>query len=158
QDGGLEYLFGMLDVPGGDPSFKPLWAHDHIQERKAFEKFVDLAIARLDAHPDMHIYHYGSYEPSALKRLIGRHGTREAQVDRLLRGEVLVDLYRVLKQSLLASRESYSLKDIEELYMGKRDDAIAEAGSSIVDYERWLDSRVQKRLDVIAAYNEQDCS
>src|SRR5207247_8559247 len=74
-----------------------------------------------------------------------------------LRGEVLVDLYRVVKQSLLASRESYSLKAIEALYMGKRDDAIAEAGSSIVAYERWLDSHDQTILDEIAAYNEQDC-
>src|SRR5437016_7097800 len=105
----------------------------------------------------MHVFHYASYEPSAMKRLMGRHGTREAEVDRLLRGEVLVDLYRVVKQSLLASRESYSLKDIEALYMGKRADAIAEAGSSIVAYERWLDNRDQKILDEIAAYNEQDC-
>src|SRR5207245_4179725 len=74
-----------------------------------------------------------------------------------LRGEVRVDLYRVAKQSLLASRESYSLKAIEALYMGKRDDAIAEAGSSIVAYERWIDSRDQAILDEIAAYNEQDC-
>src|SRR5438270_1297591 len=105
----------------------------------------------------MHVYHYAAYEPLALKRLMGRHGTREAQVDRLLRGEVLVDLYRVVKQSLLASRESYSLKEIEALYMGKRDDAIAEAGSSIVAYERWIDNRDQAILDEIAAYNEQDC-
>ena len=156
-DGGLEYLFGVLEVDRGAPKFKPLWAHDRAEEKQRFEEFVDLVIARLDAHPDMHVFHYAPYEPSAMKRLMGRHGTREAEVDRLLRGEVLVDLYRVVKQSLLASRESYSLKDIEALYMGKRDDAIAEAGSSIVAYERWLDSRDQKSLDEIAAYNEQDC-
>src|SRR5438309_3597548 len=157
QDGGLEYLFGVFDAVDGKPSFRPLWAHDRVQEKKAFEGFVDLVIARLDAYPDMHVYHYAPYEPSALKRLMGRHGTREAEVDRLLRGEVLVDLYRVVKQSLLASRESYSLKEIEALYMGRRDDAIAEAGSSIVAYERWIDNRDQAILDEIAAYNEQDC-
>ena len=154
QDGGLEYLFGVFDAAGG---FKPLWAHDRAQEKKAFEDFVDLVIGRLDANPAMHVFHYASYEPSALKRLMGRYGTREAEVDRLLRGEVLVDLYRVVKQSLLASRESYSLKAIEALYMGKRHDAIAEAGSSIVAYERWIDNRDQAILDEIAAYNEQDC-
>jgi len=157
-DGGLEYLFGLLDVAGGYPSFKPLWAHDRNQEKERFEELVDLVIARLDAHPDMHVYHYASYEPSALKRLMGRHGTREAEVDRLLRGEVLVDLYRVVKQSLLASCESYSLKDIEALYMPKRQDVIAEAGSSIVAYESWIEKREESILDAIAAYNEQDCS
>ena len=152
-DGGLEYLFGVLDIAG---NFTPIWAHGRHDEKVAFERFVDLVIARLDAHPDMHVYHYASYEPSALKRLMGRHGTREAEVDRLLRGEVLVDLYRVVRQSLIASRESYSLKDIEALYMGKRQDAISEAGSSIVAYESWIDRREQSILDAIAAYNEQD--
>ncbi|TMC52194.1 MAG: TM0106 family RecB-like putative nuclease [Chloroflexi bacterium] len=154
QDGGLEYLFGVFNAAGG---FTPIWAHDRAEEKKAFEDFVDLVIGRLDANPEMHVYHYAPYEPSALKRLMGRYGTREAEVDRLLRGEVLVDLYRVVKQSLLASRESYSLKEIEALYMGKRDDAIAEAGSSIVAYERWIDNSDQAILDEIAAYNEQDC-
>ena len=152
-DGGLEYLFGVLDMAG---NFTPIWAHDRDEEKLAFEKFVDLAIARLDANPGMHVYHYAPYEPNALKRLMGRHGTREPEVDRLLRGEVLVDLYRVVKQSLIASRESYSLKDIEALYMGKRHDAISEAGSSIVAYERWIDERAPSILDAIAAYNEQD--
>jgi predicted RecB family nuclease len=157
QDGGLEYLFGVVDLGEGNAKFKPLWAHDRAQEKKAFEEFVDLAIERLDAHPDMHVYHYAPYEPSALKRLMGRHGTREAEVDRLLRGEVLVDLYRVVRQSLLASRESYSLKDVEALYMPKRDAAISEAGSSIVAYEQWIENRDPAILEAIAAYNEQDC-
>ena len=157
QDGGLKYLFGVVDVGEGNAKFMPLWAHDRAQEKTIFEKFVDLVIERLDAHPDMHVYHYAPYEPSALKRLMGRHGTREAEVDRLLRGEVLVDMYRVVRQSLLASRESYSLKDIEALYMPKRDDAISEAGSSIVAYEQWVEERDPAILEAIAAYNEQDC-
>ena len=58
----------------------------------------------------MHVYHYASYEPTALKRLMGRHATREDEVDRLLRGGVLVDLFRAVRQSLRASVESYSIK------------------------------------------------
>jgi len=152
-DEGLEYLFGVLDVTG---NYTPLWAHDRAEEKQRFEELVDLIIAHLDSNPDMHVYHYAGYEPNALKRLMGRHGTREAEVDRLLRGEVLVDLYRVVKQSLMASRESYSLKDIEGLYMGPRSGAIAEAGSSIVAYERWIDRHEQPILDEIAAYNSED--
>ena len=29
---------------------------------------------RLAADPSLHIYHYAAYEPTALKRLMGRHG------------------------------------------------------------------------------------
>ena len=43
----------------------------------------------------MHVYHYAPYERTALSRLMGEHGTREDELDDLLRGEVLVDLYRV---------------------------------------------------------------
>ncbi len=76
--------------------------------KAAFEDFVDLIITRLDAHPEMHVYHYAGYEPHALKRLMGRHGTREAEVDRLLRGEVLVDLYRVVKVQALTAKASHN--------------------------------------------------
>ena len=50
----------------------------------------------------MHVYHYAAYEPTALKRLMGEHATREDEVDELLRGEVFVDLYRVVRQGLRA--------------------------------------------------------
>ncbi|MCZ7593691.1 MAG: hypothetical protein M5U16_01345 [Hyphomicrobium sp.] len=49
-------------------------------------------IERLKAHPAAHIYHYASYEASALKRLSIFHGTREAELDDLLRRRKLVDL------------------------------------------------------------------
>ena len=42
-------------------------------------------------------------ERTALQRLMGEHGTREEQLDDLLRGEVLVDLYRVTRQELRLS-------------------------------------------------------
>ena len=72
--GSLEYLWGILDVDG---NFEPLHAHDHETERIAFERFVDLVHERLARYPDLHVYHYAAYEITALKRLMGRYGTRE---------------------------------------------------------------------------------
>ena len=66
--------------------------------------------------PGMHVYHYGGYESGAIKRLMQRHATREDEVDRLLRGRVLVDLLNVVRQGIRASVESYSLKSIEHLF------------------------------------------
>ena len=40
----------------------------------------------------MHVYHYAQYEITALKRLMGRYGTREDELDDLLRRGVFVDL------------------------------------------------------------------
>ena len=45
------------------------------------------------ADPGMHVYHFGHYEPSALKRLMGRYATREEEIDELLRAGRFVDLY-----------------------------------------------------------------
>ena len=107
--------------------------------------------------PNMHIYHYAPYEPTAIKRLMGVHGTRETEVDVLLRGERFVDLYAVVRQGVRIGSESYSLKTVEQLYMQRPTGEVMDAGGSIVAYEAWLDSHDQAKLDEIEAYNDDDC-
>ncbi len=165
-DDGIDYLFGVLDIAG---EFTPIWSFDPVAsteitlagEKGAFEKLMDLLTARLDAYPDMHVYHYAPYEPTALKRLMGRHATREEQVDRLLRGGVLIDLYRAVRQGLRASVESYSIKRLEPMYDFVRTEGLRDAGSSIVEFEQWLELGDGERpastiLESIAAYNRDD--
>jgi uncharacterized protein len=158
-DGGLEYLFGVTEIAGdGTHRYHAFWAHDREEEKRAFEAVVDLFVDRLARDPSLHVYHYASYEPAALKRLMGRHATREDEVDRLLRGGVLVDLYRVVAQGVRISKESYSIKKLEHFYDPHgRSEAIADAASSIVAYESWLDTHDAAQLDDIEAYNRRDC-
>jgi uncharacterized protein len=173
-DNGLEYLFGILESPhrslvtssplagegwggGSEALHHTFWGHDPDEEKAAFEQVVDFLIDRLDRNPELHVYHYAAYEPNALKLLASTYATREAEVDRLLRGRVLVDLYRVVRQSVRIGTESYSLKELEALYRGKRSTEIVDAAGSIVAYEDWLESRDQGLLDQIARYNEDDC-
>ncbi len=87
----------------------------------------------------MHVYHYAAYEQTAIKRLAGRHATREDEVDRLLRGGVLVDLYRVVRQGLRASVESYSIKKMEPFYEFDREEDIRTANAALADFEAWLE-------------------
>ena len=165
-DDGVDYLFGVLDVEG---EFTAIWSFDpeapgevtHAGEKAGFERLMDLLTERLKRYPNMHIYHYAPYEPTALKRLMGRHATREDEVDRLLRGGVMIDLFRAVRQSLRASVESYSIKRLEPLYDFVRDVALKDAGSSIVAFEQWLELGEGDRpgspiLDEIAAYNRDD--
>src|SRR5712691_2368068 len=156
-DDGLEYLFGITEMVEGRPKHHAFWAHDTQAEKRAFEQVMDFLVERLNRHPDLHVYHYAAYEPNALKWLASTYATREAEVDRLLRGRVLVDLYRVVRQSVRIGTESYSLKELESLYRGKRSTEIVDAAGSIVAYEDWLESRDQRLLDEIARYNEDDC-
>ncbi len=175
---GVDYLFGILE-PGrkdadGRPLFHAFWAVDeagqvtHAAEKRAFEQAIDLMMDRLNQDPAIHIYHYAPYEPTAAGRLMGRHATRETEVDRLLRGNVFVDLFRAVRQGLRASVESYSIKKLEPLYQLHRDENLRDAGSSIVAFESWLADvetgegpprtpAADPVLCSIEAYNRDDC-
>jgi uncharacterized protein len=156
-DEGIQYLFGIHEITATGPRYQAFWGHDADAEKRAFEQVVDFLIQRLDRNADMHVYHYAPYEPDALKRLAGTYATREQEVDRLLRGRVLVDLYRIVRQAVRVSLESYSLKELEAFFRGKRTTEIVDAAGSLVAYENWLESHEQRLLDEIARYNEDDC-
>lgn len=158
-DEGLEYLFGVYGRLNGarDPEFRPNWAHSSAEEKTAFETTVRLFVDQISRHPGAHIYHYAPYEPTALKRLAMRYATMEAELDQLLRDRRFVDLYRVVVQSLRASTETYSLKDLEAIYWRERTGEVTTASDSIVEYERWCITKDETILDSIGSYNKDDC-
>ena len=161
--GGLEYLFGWVTLDGTEnPAFSYLWADDAESEKLAFEQFVDEMIARLEANPGFHIYHFTPYEPSALKRLMGRYATREVEIDRLLRGKVMVDLHSVTRQALRAAVERYSLKELEGYCGFDRKFELREAKRVILRVERMLELGRGHEISVadrdsVLAYNRDDC-
>lgn len=154
---GLEYLFGYVTVDEDEPTFEALWGRDYAEEKSAFEQFVDFVNARRTKYPDLHIYHYASYEVTAIKRLAGWHATRELEVDQLLRDKVFVDLYKVVKESMRISRPSYSIKEVETFYREARETEVSEGGASIIKFEEWLETGDDSILEAIAEYNEDDC-
>ncbi len=155
---GLEYLFGYCyRDESGEVVYEALWGKDRDGEREIFERFVDWVVERRRRCPRMHVYHYAAYERTALTRLMGEHGTREDEVDGFLRDEVLVDLYRVVKQSLRASLESYSIKAVEKLYGFERTADVSGGDESVVRFEEWLETGDEGLLADVERYNEEDC-
>lgn len=163
--GGLEYLFGVCakDLKSGEYEFHDWWAHDRDEEKVAFEGFVDWVYKRWRENPGMHIYHYAAYEVNAVRRLSTRHDTKQDEVDNLLRAEVFVDLYSVVRHGLRIGEESYSIKKVEHLYRPKRSTEVATAVESIVQYAQWIEGKQPKDwkksaiLKDIRDYNEDDC-
>jgi predicted RecB family nuclease len=153
---GLEYLFGCW-MPDDDPPYRAFWALDRNEEKRGFEELVDFIVERRQRYPAMHVYHYASYEKSRLRTLAQVHCTREDAIDELLRSEVLVDLYAVVRQALAISEESYSLKRLERFYPLERATAVKKGDDSIVMFERWLLDRDEEILRDIEAYNRDDC-
>lgn len=159
---GLEYLLGFHFHENGDLQYRGLWALDRAQEKAAFETFVDFVLDRLQTYPNLHVYHYGGYETGALKRLMGRYATREDALDSLLRRLVFVDLLSVVRHSLRAGVESYSIKRLEPLYGYVRDASLPDANLAL--------NRLQVSLELndaagilpadrqtVEAYNRDDC-
>lgn len=159
---GIEYLVGYAVRKGGERVYHGDWAFSRVQEKQVFETFVDFAILRWQAFPDLHIYHYAAYEPAALKRLMGRYGTREEEVDRMLRAKLFVDLYDVVRHSVRASVESYSIKKLEPFYEFERQVPLPDVNSALARLERHLElnefsSITDKLRTAVENYNRDDC-
>jgi uncharacterized protein len=163
---GLEYLLGVVELPAGgqgEPAYAGLWAFDRAGERDAFQKLVALIGERRARHPGMHVYHYDHYEPTALKKLAGRYATCVDELDALLRGRVLVDLYKAVRQGLRASVESYSIKKLEPFSGFTRAVELRDARRCLAAFEAWLELRVGTSSapdgvrETIQGYNRDDC-
>lgn len=152
---GLEYLFGVYLAK--EERYVAYWARSDREERAAFESLVDFLEQRRAAYPSMHVYHYAPYEMTALKRLSGFYGTREDELDRLLRAQAFVDLYAVVRQGLRISQPSYSIKRLEPFYGFTRDTKTKRGDDSILMFESWLVDGDDNILVDIENYNRDDC-
>ena len=148
-------------MDAGQRRYTPLWAANPEEERANFQEFIDLVIGIRRRDPKAHVYHYAPYEPAALKRLMGRYATREVELDELLRGRVFVDLHQVVKRSLLASVERYSIKDLQPFFDYAREQDLREASesrrvveSAVADGSLGTDNR---HCRIVEDYNREDC-
>ena len=152
----------VLGPAGKTSHVSSLWAHTDAEERSRLRDDPRRIRELWKANPGLHVYHYAPYEPTAFKRLMGRHATRARELDRMLRAELFVDLLAVVKQGLRASVESYSIKKLEEFYGFTREADLRDAGAA----RRAVEFSLQtgdltvltpevKRL--VSLYNEEDC-
>ncbi|MEP7269338.1 MAG: TM0106 family RecB-like putative nuclease [Saprospiraceae bacterium] len=162
EKNGLEYLFGWATIETSNITYSHKWALNNEYEKAAFESFIDLVAERLLIYPDLHIYHFGHYEPTALKKLMGKYATRENELDVLLRANIFIDLHSIVKQSLRAGIEVYSLKNLEVFYDYQRQVLLKEASLYIHRIERALEMNhidliTPEIKSVIEKYNNDDC-
>ena len=158
-----EYLIGyMTSRPDGSIEYTARWATSTEDERAAFEEFMDVAVARRKQYPRAHIYHYAPYEPAALKRLMGRYATREVELDELLRAQVFVDLHKVVRRTLVAGVERYSIKDLEPYFGYQREQDVRAATLSRRIVESAIasgdsDDIPESHFQIVEDYNREDC-
>lgn len=162
-DGGLEYLFGYAFAEdSGFLTHIGEWSTSRADERQAYENFVDFIQTRLEEFPTLHIYHFAPYEPAALKRLMGRYASREEAIDGFLRSKLFVDLYGVVRNSIRASVESYSIKKLEPFYDFRRSVPLRDANMALAKVQVGLELGDTSLLDptvrdAVQRYNRDDC-
>src|SRR5712664_3378020 len=163
-ESGLQYLFGFaFKNTNGELSYEKRWALNREDEKKGFEWLVDEIMRRRESNPQMHVYHFGAYEPGTLKRLMGMYATREDEIDRLLRAGALVDLHQAFKQGVRASVEEYSLKKIEAFYEFERKTPLDESRAAMryvehrLELERNLENMPDEIRKTMEGYNSEDC-
>src|SRR5262249_16209912 len=74
------YLAGLLVCRGAEAAYEPFWADDAVGEAAMWSGLVE----RLEAFPNAPIFHYGSYERKAFRKLAKRHGKGKDLVKRLV--------------------------------------------------------------------------
>jgi predicted RecB family nuclease len=164
----LEYLFGACYRDDKSTlQFQPWWAHSPAEEKQAFCAFVAWVEQRRALYPNLHVYHYASYEKTALGNLAARHQIHQALIDQWLRDELLVDLYPIVRNGLLVGAPSYSIKKVERLYGEARTEEVESAADSVVQYAEWRKSAQptvpgeapaqSPLLQELQDYNEKDC-
>jgi uncharacterized protein len=160
---GQEYLFGFVArTEGQGLTYEKRWALTPEEEKIGFEWLVDEMIRRWKADPAMHVYHFGSYETAAFKRLMGTYATREDEIDRMLRAKIFVDLHTICKQAVRASVEEYSLKALESLTQFARLTPLSESRAAMRYVEHGLElGRTEDVPDEfklpLEGYNSEDC-
>ncbi len=156
--GGLEYLFGIYYIENGKEKFEALWSHSKEEEKKNLVKFFDFTKSHFKKYPNSKIYHYGSYEITALLKLTSFHKVKGIEYDHYLNLDKFVNLLEVNRQGLFISENSYSLKNVEKFYKFKREGDVQRGDASQEYYIEWLETQDQNFLDEIESYNKQDCN
>lgn len=144
----LYYLIGLLVCEGEESSYHPFWADTDADEAMIWQQFVEKA----NQYPDAPIYHYGSYEPRALKTLARRYETNaESLIKRLVNinshiyGKVYFPVY------------SNSLKDLGAFVGANWISPNASGIHSLIWRHTWDETRKEKYHALLATYNEEDC-
>ena len=162
---GLEYMFGFVFLDGEKQEFKTFDALSLDEEQQAFEDFIDFVMKRWRAYPDLHIYHYADYERRAILRLSQKYNSKVAEVDAILRGGLLIDMFSLIRKSIRFSTESLSLKYVEEIYgVSHGAEDVQSAKDSIVAFHAvraLLDQNqpeaAERAYEEIRSYNQKDC-
>ncbi|MBI3591777.1 MAG: TM0106 family RecB-like putative nuclease [Candidatus Melainabacteria bacterium] len=135
----VDYLIGLLKNENGRDNYSYLLLED---EEKLFNDFVLF----LNNHSECNFYHYGHYEQSIF----------DSKWDKLPKVN-LINLEKVVKDSIIMPVTSYSLKNIAKVLGFRWKNKEASAIQSMCWYSNYLETKDKAYLDLSIQYNKDDC-
>lgn len=149
----LDYLLGAVVVNrvDGTEKFYGFLAENLAEEGRTWQQFLDF----LSLYPQAPIFHFSPYEAETIKRLAKLYQTPKSRLRSVLYR--CVDLHKRLSSVVTLPVESYSLKSIAQWLGFKWRYPQANGSLCICWYNKWLETGDRSWLDLILAYNEDDC-
>lgn len=147
-DQGFHYLIGLSVRDGQSVSHYNLWAATTQDEEQIYRQFLEMA----GKYPEAPIYHYGSYEPKALRQLANRYKVSVEPVKKRL-----VNLNSHIFGKIYFPVKSNGLKEIGA-FLGASWTATDASGlQSIVWRHLWEETQKASYKDLLTQYNQEDC-
>lgn len=143
-----QYLIGLLVVGREHTEYHSWWADSEEEEEVIFRNLLVTAAK----YPGAPIYHYGSYEPKAIKHASVKYGAGYA--DLLPR---LVNVNSLVFGKVYFPTRSNSLKDLGTCVGASWSTPDASGLRSIAWRLRWEETRSSALKDRLIIYNREDC-
>jgi hypothetical protein len=141
------YLTGVLVCRGGEAEYQFFWADDAAGEAAMWSALVE----RLEAFPDAPVYHYGSYEKKAFRKLARRHGKGKDLPRRL------VNVASSVYGKVYFPVRSNGLKSLGRFLGATWSDPQASGMQSLVWRHSWETTRDERFRQSLHQYNREDC-
>jgi predicted RecB family nuclease len=149
---GFDYLVGLVIVESQLTKHYSFWADDQQDEKRIFVQLLEI----LRKYRDYHIFHYGSYEVSFLKRMNKKLDEESRKEISEILGKC-VDIFSTIRSSIYLPTYTNKLKDIGR-YLGFNWTSEKASGiQSLIWRRRWEITRADELKQMLIQYNIEDC-
>lgn len=145
----FQYLFGIYNEE--DFEYISFWADGISNERDAFLSMIKY-LSKIKKYT---LFHYGSYEKTAIKELCFKYNLSNKVEQNIINS--MVDIYSIIKKCVAIPIPSYSLKDVAKFIGFKWRDNDALGVNSIIWHNNWLKTNDKQFKERLLIYNEDDC-
>ena len=147
-DQSIYYLIGLLICENETCTHHSFWADIIQDEADIWKRFLE----KVNQYPDAPIYHYGSYEPNAIKALAKRYETNSENI-----GNRLVNINKHIYSKVYFPVKSNGLKEIGNFIGASWSSSDASGLQSLVWRHYWEETQDTRYQDILVTYNEEDC-